>query len=134
MPAEDRDRQFENALARQLRADAAGDSACLDPELLAAYHQRMLSPEEMIVAKEHVVSCGRCQEILAQLEATDHVLAPRNVEANFVVARTSSQLQSGQVLVWPNGRSELQNVQNSVSSVFSDFFGSWVFIRSSQFL
>jgi outer membrane murein-binding lipoprotein Lpp len=98
MPAEDRDRQFENALARQLRADAAGDSACLDPELLAAYHERMLSPEEMIVAKEHVVSCGRCQEILAQLEATDHVLAPRNVEANFVVARTSSQPHSGQVL------------------------------------
>ena len=98
MPAEDRDRQFENALARQLRADAAGDSACLDPELLAAYHERMLSPEEMIVAKGHVVSCGRCQEVLAQLEATEHVLALRNVEANSVVARTSSQPHSGQVL------------------------------------
>jgi hypothetical protein len=98
MPAEDRDRQFENALARQLRADAVGDSACLDPELLAAYHERMLSPEEMIVAKRHVVSCGRCQEILAQLEATEHVLALRNVEGNFVVARTSSQPHSGQVL------------------------------------
>jgi putative zinc finger protein len=76
MPAEDRDRQFENALARHLRAGAgAGDSACLDAELLAAYHERMLSPEEMNIAKEHLVSCARCQEILAQLEATDTVQA-----------------------------------------------------------
>ena len=98
MSAEDRDRQFENALARQLRSDAAGDSACLDPELLAAYHERMLSPEEMIVRKEHLASCGRCQEILARLEATEHVVAPRNVEADFVVARTSSQPHSGPLL------------------------------------
>ena len=52
MPAEDRDRQFEDALARHLRADAgAGDSACLDPELLAAYHERMLPLEASLGAK-----------------------------------------------------------------------------------
>jgi hypothetical protein len=92
MPAEDRDRQFENAMARQLRADAAaGDSACLDPELLATYHERMLAPEEMTVAKEHVISCARCQEILAQLEATDTVQALQNDQADLVMSAASSR-------------------------------------------
>lgn len=69
MPGEDRDRLFEKALARQLRADAgAGDSACLDAETLAAYHERSLAPEEMSVAKSHLVSCAHCQEIVKQLE------------------------------------------------------------------
>ena len=92
MPAEDRDRLFENALARHLRADAGtSDAACLDPELLAAYHERLLSPEEMNIAKEHLVSCSRCQEILAQLEATEHVQALQNSEMDLAVpAMTSS--------------------------------------------
>ena len=92
MSAEDRDRQFENALARHLRADAgAGDSACLDPELLAAYHERMLAPEEMDVAKDHLASCARCQEILAQLEATDSVQALQNDPADLVMSAASSR-------------------------------------------
>jgi hypothetical protein len=91
MPAEDRDRQFENALARHLRADAAaGDSACLDAELLAAYHERMLAPDEMNVAKEHLVSCARCQEILAQLEATENVQALQNDPADLVMSAAST--------------------------------------------
>src|SRR5579863_840650 len=93
MPAEDRDRQFENALARHLRADAAaGDSACLDPELLAAYHERMLPLDEMNVAKEHLASCARCQEILAQLEATDSVQALQNDQTDLVMSVASSRL------------------------------------------
>jgi len=71
MPAEDRDRLFEKALARHLRSDAAAadHSVCPDAERLAAYHERLLSLEEMSATKNHVVSCARCQEILAQLEA-----------------------------------------------------------------
>ena len=99
MPAEDRDRLFENALARHLRADAsAGDSACLDPELLAAYHERMLAPEEMNIAKDHLVSCARCQQILAQLEATDHVQALQNVDADLVVAQAASRSNAGDLV------------------------------------
>jgi hypothetical protein len=71
---EDRDQLFEKALARHLRAEA-GESLCLDPETLASYHERMLSPEELAFAKSHIVSCARCQEILAQLEATQEVNA-----------------------------------------------------------
>src|SRR5215467_13570793 len=70
---EDRDQLFEKALARQLRAAAESASACPDPETLAAYHERLLSAEEMASAKEHLISCARCQEILAELEATDLV-------------------------------------------------------------
>jgi hypothetical protein len=73
MPSEDRDQLFERALARQLRADPSGASLCLDPEMLAAYHERMLSPEEMAAAKSHLVECARCQEIVAQLETTQAV-------------------------------------------------------------
>jgi len=70
---EDRDQLFERALARHLRAESAGESLCLDPETLAAYHQRMLSAAELPSAKSHIVSCARCQEVLAQLEATQEV-------------------------------------------------------------
>jgi hypothetical protein len=76
MPAEDRDRLFEKALARQLRAEAgaAGDAACLDAETLAAYHDRLLASDEMMSAKSHIVTCARCQQILAQLEITQEAL------------------------------------------------------------
>jgi hypothetical protein len=85
MPAEDRDRLFENALARHLRAEAAArDSACLDTELLAAYRERMLSPEEMSAAKDHLVSCARCQEVLTQLEATQNIRDSQNREPDLV--------------------------------------------------
>jgi hypothetical protein len=68
---EDRDQLFEQALARHLRAGAAAESVCLDPEMLAAYHERTLSPEEVAAAKSHIVSCARCQQVLAQLEVTE---------------------------------------------------------------
>jgi len=70
---EDRDPLFEQALARHFRSDGARESWCLDPETLAAYHARVLSPEEVSSAKSHIVSCARCQEILAHLEATSEV-------------------------------------------------------------
>jgi hypothetical protein len=94
MLRDDRERNFENALARNLQATAqarptaaaptnapasvpASNSvaagACPDTETLAAYHERTLGPEEMISARQHTAACGRCQEILARLEATDEV-------------------------------------------------------------
>jgi hypothetical protein len=84
------ERNFENALARNLRANGSAlvpanapepvpaahtvnAGGCPDAEILAAYHERLLAPEEMIFRKEHIASCRRCQEILAQLEATDEI-------------------------------------------------------------
>ena len=81
MPAEDRDRLFERALAQHLRDDAGGgDSACPDAEMLAAYYESALSEEETSAAKNHLVSCRRCQGIVAQLAATQNVGELRNQE------------------------------------------------------
>jgi Photosynthesis system II assembly factor YCF48 len=78
MGSEDRDRKFEKALAKQLRSSAAEDSfarnaACPDAEILAAYHERSLSLEELNSWKSHIAGCARCQEILSQLELTDAI-------------------------------------------------------------
>jgi Carboxypeptidase regulatory-like domain len=70
---EDRDHLFEQALARHLRTGGAAESGCLDPEILAAFHECTLSPEEVSYAKSHLISCARCQSVLAQLEATEAV-------------------------------------------------------------
>ncbi len=75
MPRDDREQNFDKALARHLGStSAAQGNDCLDAETLAAYHERLLDPEEMAQHKAHIASCERCQEILAQLEATDPIL------------------------------------------------------------
>jgi hypothetical protein len=86
MASDERDRTFEKALTRHLRSAApspasanlpAGQSAsCLDPETLAAYHERSLLPEQMNSAKEHIVACAHCQAILTHLEVTDSIALP----------------------------------------------------------
>jgi hypothetical protein len=86
MASEGRDRNFDKALARHLRSAAASKEAanlsagaasqggaCPDSEILAAYHERSLLPEEMNSWKEHIVGCTNCQTILTQLEATDEI-------------------------------------------------------------
>src|SRR3984957_10756354 len=74
MPLNDRDQNFEKALAGGLRSsNAAPSNDCVDAETLAAYHDRLLDPEEMAQRKAHIASCERYQEILAQLEATDGI-------------------------------------------------------------
>jgi hypothetical protein len=121
MASDERDRNFDKALARHLRsaaspgeaapaseATASRNTACADPETLAAYHERSLLPEEMKSWKEHIVGCANCQTVLAQLEATDEIplqafekeeavvkelepaMAARNLEA-FSKAAASSQ-------------------------------------------
>ncbi len=123
MAPDERDRRFDKALARHLRSAApAGEASslpalpasqggsCPDSETLAAYHERSLLPEELNSWKEHIVGCANCQNILAQLEATDEisleaaereevvakgsppVSAPRNVEA-FPAAAAPGQSQ-----------------------------------------
>jgi hypothetical protein len=72
MPSDDRDRQLEKALARHLRG-TSGDSACPDAEILAAYHERTLSLEEMAQWKQHIAACSRCQETLALVEESNVV-------------------------------------------------------------
>jgi hypothetical protein len=88
MPADDS--IFEKALERQMRRrpvdgmdGAAQNEACPDAELLAAYHERSLSDEEMVLWKEHIAGCGRCQEVLAALEATEEISLGGEREGGF---------------------------------------------------
>ncbi|GAC1640238.1 MAG: hypothetical protein NVS9B14_21700 [Candidatus Acidiferrum sp.] len=75
MAIDDRERNFEKAMARELRSDALNGLHCPDAETLAAYHERLLSPEEMAAHKSHIASCERCQEILSTLEITETISA-----------------------------------------------------------
>ena len=70
MPNEDREQKFERALARHLK-NVSPDSACPDPETLAAYHECTLSFDEMAQWKKHVAGCVRCQETLALVEQSE---------------------------------------------------------------
>lgn len=73
MALEDRERNFEKALERQLRANAGAGLDCPDAETLAAYHDRMLSAQEMVSLKSHIAACPNCQDILATLEVTEAI-------------------------------------------------------------
>lgn len=97
MPAEDRDRLFEKALARHLRGDAGDDSVCPDAETLAAYHEGSLSAAELSVARKHFASCARCQEILAQLQAAQNIGGLRNQEDQLAVAGAIARAKNGEV-------------------------------------
>jgi hypothetical protein len=77
MPTDDRDRQLERALARHL-SNASPDRTCPDAEILAAYHERSLSLEEMAQWKKHIAGCARCQEALALVEGSEGALAEKS--------------------------------------------------------
>src|SRR5260370_1933316 len=71
---ESRDRRREEALARrvgdaldQLAHRDAGE--CPDAELIAAYHEKSLQPDEIARCENHFAVCGRCRKILAVLAA-----------------------------------------------------------------
>ena len=105
MAPDDRDRIFDKALARHLGPDATSDSGrgphddadAPHPgaEVLAAYHERLLAPEQMILWKGHIAGCERCQQVLAHLEATDDILIEDTQEeprAQSVLAMPSAEL------------------------------------------
>ncbi|MFI5098020.1 MAG: YCF48-related protein [Candidatus Acidiferrales bacterium] len=94
MPSDDRDQQFDRTLARHLRS-ASPDAACPDAEILAAYHERSLSLEEMAHWKAHIAACSRCQETLALLEQTDSVAANDWEKEEVQAALRASRSLSG---------------------------------------
>src|SRR6516164_4601417 len=74
--AAEEDKKFDAVLSgflvKGLRVPA-GNLHCPESDVLAAYHERSLLPEEMNSWKEHIVGCARCQAVLAELEATDTI-------------------------------------------------------------
>jgi hypothetical protein len=106
MAPDDRDRIFEKALARHLRsADSSGPDGnapggtpversidplvelCPDAEILAAYHDGSLSSEERNLWKQHVVSCDRCQTVLA------HLATPLDIPVNLETSENLAVLK-----------------------------------------
>src|ERR1700674_2132441 len=71
---ESRDRRREEALAQRV-GDALDQLAhndakeCPDAELVAAYHEKSLQPDEIARCESHFAICGRCRKILAVLAA-----------------------------------------------------------------
>src|ERR1700716_4229152 len=71
---ESRDHRREEALARRM-GDALDQLAqgntgeCPDAELIAAYHENSLAPDEIGRLEGHFAICGRCRKILAVLAA-----------------------------------------------------------------
>src|SRR6202163_3928722 len=83
MSSEDREKQFERGLARHLRGGSP-DAACPDAEMLAAYHERTFSQEEMEQWKQHIAGCARCQETLALVESSEVAMREEEVVAALV--------------------------------------------------
>src|ERR1700719_894169 len=102
--SDDRDRNFEKALARHFRAGAQPETtpaspSCADIEALAAYHEGGLSAEQRSLWKTHVQGCARCQKILAQLAATDAI--PLDVVSNDVAENLDEQKIAGLAVLKP---------------------------------
>src|SRR5882762_6032736 len=82
---ESHDHRREEALARRMgdaldRLDHRGTGECPDAELIAAYHEKSLQPDEIARWEGHFAICGRCRRILAVLVATAEVpLAEKEV-------------------------------------------------------
>jgi hypothetical protein len=88
MPLDDRERSFENALARHLRPSGSA-GACSDAETLASYHEQSLEPGVMASLKAHISECARCQQILAQLQATDEIPLASDIAQPETAAATT---------------------------------------------
>src|SRR5215475_15216379 len=74
--AAEEDKKFDAVLGGFLANDLRGRAGrlhCPDLDVLAAYHERSLFPEEMNSWKEHIVGCAHCQAILSELEVTDSI-------------------------------------------------------------
>jgi hypothetical protein len=75
MKDESPNRRREEALARRLgealdKASVLATETCPDAELIAAYHERELGPEEAARCETHFAACSRCRKILAVLAAS----------------------------------------------------------------
>src|SRR5882762_4932230 len=103
MAPDERDRRFDKALARHLRSavPASQGGSCPDSETLAAYHERSLLPEELNSWKEHIVGCDNCQNILAQLEATDEISLPAAERGEVLAKRSEPVIAARNVESFP---------------------------------
>jgi hypothetical protein len=109
---ESRDQRREEALARRLgealdRVTPRGTQPCPDAELIAAYHERSLAPEEIAECEAHFAACSRCRKILTVLAASDDTpLAETEVaRLGALVAAASAPREAAPQTIKPAGPS-----------------------------
>lgn len=83
---------FEAALRRELTSGPASNAAdCPAPEILAAYYDRSLSRSERDRIDSHLVSCARCQSMMASIARADDAerspMQPEPARALFWITR-----------------------------------------------
>jgi len=103
MSAADKQKEFDELLARHVRRAVPGEEggACPDANLLAAYQEHALSAEEAAFCREHFTGCARCREILAALEDSEGIPAeePARVAAP-APGRREEKKKTGRPLWW----------------------------------
>jgi hypothetical protein len=76
MAAHDREKAMAGLLRRTLGADAGSQDPCPGPDVLAAYYERSLAPDEMPVCEFHIARCPRCRAQLSLMARTDAQAPP----------------------------------------------------------
>ena len=71
MAAHDRDKAMAGLLRQTLQADAGSQDPCPGPDILAAYYERSLAPDEMPVLRAHISRCARCRAQLSLMARTE---------------------------------------------------------------
>jgi hypothetical protein len=138
MAPEDRDRNFDKAIARHLRSAAASSDsatsaagthlqreACPDTETVAAYHERALLPEELNSWKEHIVACAHCQELLSHLELTDDIPFHATDEVE-VFAMADAQHMASTLSIESPPRTAIQSKRQQASRLSSGARWRWL--------
>ena len=67
MASQDNQKAMDGLLRRSLARDSSGKGDCPDAQLLAAYYDQSLGPDEAAVYDLHFSQCSRCREQLAAL-------------------------------------------------------------------
>lgn len=78
-----RDTRLARMLAQALQSQAAeraGNSACPDAEILAAYAEHGLAKEEAVRWESHFADCQRCQKIIAVLAVSSEDLEDAEIQ------------------------------------------------------
>jgi hypothetical protein len=82
---------FEAALRRELRVVSFSNTPeCIAPEILAAYCDRSLSRGERARVDSHLISCPRCQSMMASIaraDDPDRSIAPEGSRSIFWITR-----------------------------------------------
>ena len=81
MASRERDDAMAGLLKRSLAGDAGTGNDCPGPDILAAYFERSLDPNETAHIELHLSECARCREQLAALSRAEEAAATPIVQA-----------------------------------------------------